>query len=86
MSNTAHACPTLVCSTPEPACYPRQRGHSHHGQSGGYWGGACVLGNVTLGDGCVVGANAVVLVDVPARGVAVGVPARVIPVNASCWV
>ena len=45
--------------------------------------GACVLGNVTLGDGCVVGANAVVLMDVPAGGVAVGVPARVIRVNAS---
>ena len=45
--------------------------------------GACVLGNVTLGDGCVVGANAVVLMDVPAGGVAVGVPARVIRVNAA---
>ena len=43
--------------------------------------GACVLGNVTLGDGCVVGANAVVLMDVPAGGVAVGVPARVIRVH-----
>lgn len=45
--------------------------------------GACVLGNVTLGDGCVVGANAVVLMDVPAGGVAVGVPARVIRVHAT---
>lgn len=40
--------------------------------------GAKVLGAVTLGRGCVVGANAVVLDDVPAGGVAVGVPARVI--------
>jgi serine O-acetyltransferase len=36
------------------------------------------LGPVHLGDGCVVGANAVVLDDVPAHALAVGVPARII--------
>ena len=41
--------------------------------------GAKVLGPVTLGDGATVGANAVVLCDVPPGGVAVGVPARVLP-------
>lgn len=41
--------------------------------------GAKVLGGLTLGSGCVVGANAVVLADVPAGAVAVGVPARVLP-------
>jgi serine O-acetyltransferase len=41
--------------------------------------GVCVLGNVHLGDGCVVGANAVVLQDVPAGAVAVGIPARIVP-------
>ena len=40
--------------------------------------GAKVLGPVRLGDGATVGANAVVLCDVPAGGVAVGVPARVV--------
>ncbi|MBW8778500.1 MAG: serine acetyltransferase [Burkholderiales bacterium] len=40
--------------------------------------GAKVLGAVTLGRGCVVGANAVVLVDVPAGSLAVGVPARIV--------
>lgn len=45
--------------------------------------GACVLGDVELGDGCVVGANAVVLSNVPPGGVAVGVPARVIRINPS---
>lgn len=40
--------------------------------------GARVLGNVTLGEGCQVGANAVVLDDVPAHATAVGVPARVV--------
>lgn len=40
--------------------------------------GAKVLGAVTLGKGCVVGANAVVLRDVPPGCLAVGVPARII--------
>jgi serine O-acetyltransferase len=40
--------------------------------------GAKVLGGVTIGRGAVVGANAVVLIDVPAGGVAVGIPARVV--------
>jgi serine O-acetyltransferase len=41
--------------------------------------GAKVLGSVHLGDGCRVGANAVVLTSVPAAYVAVGVPARLQP-------
>jgi serine O-acetyltransferase len=40
--------------------------------------GAKVLGPVTLGARCVVGANAVVISDVPPDSVAVGVPARVL--------
>lgn len=40
--------------------------------------GAKVLGRVTLGMGCIVGANAVVLADVPPGRLAVGVPARII--------
>jgi len=40
--------------------------------------GAKVLGPVRLGRGCVVGANAVVLADVPAGCLAVGVPARIV--------
>ncbi len=39
--------------------------------------GAKVLGPVNLGDGAVIGANAVVLSDVPAGALAVGVPAVV---------
>jgi len=39
---------------------------------------AVVLGGVTIGDGCVVGAGAVVTKDLPAYSVAVGVPARIV--------
>ncbi|MDG2307848.1 MAG: DapH/DapD/GlmU-related protein [Candidatus Binatia bacterium] len=38
--------------------------------------GAKVLGGVTIGDGARIGANAVVLSDVPADYTAVGIPAR----------
>lgn len=38
--------------------------------------GAKVLGALTLGDGCVIGANAVVVKDVPTRHVAMGIPAK----------
>ncbi|MBN1689165.1 MAG: serine O-acetyltransferase [Candidatus Omnitrophica bacterium] len=38
--------------------------------------GAVVVGGCKLGDGAVVGANAVVLSDVPAKHIAVGIPAK----------
>lgn len=41
--------------------------------------GAAILGPVTVGDGARIGANAVVLCDVPAGATAVGVPARILP-------
>jgi acetyltransferase-like isoleucine patch superfamily enzyme len=37
-----------------------------------------ILGPVTIGDHAVIGAGAVVLCDVPAYGVAVGNPARLL--------
>jgi serine O-acetyltransferase len=40
--------------------------------------GACILGPVTIGRGARIGANAVVMVDVPAGATAVGVPARIV--------
>ena len=40
--------------------------------------GAKILGNVTIGKEAKIGANAVVLKDVPAYSTAVGVPARII--------
>lgn len=40
--------------------------------------GACILGRVTVGDRAVIGANAVVIEDVPAGAVVGGVPAKLI--------
>ncbi|MBI3418706.1 MAG: serine O-acetyltransferase [Proteobacteria bacterium] len=40
--------------------------------------GAKLLGPITVGDGAQIGANAVVLKDIPAGAIAVGLPARVI--------
>jgi len=40
--------------------------------------GACVLGPVRIGNGARIGANAVVLADIPAGAVAVGIPARIV--------
>ena len=44
------------------------------------WLGAkvTVLKGVTIGDGAIIGANAVVTRDIPPRAIAVGVPARVV--------
>lgn len=41
--------------------------------------GAKLLGPITIGDNVMIGANAVVLCDVPANSIAVGVPAVVKP-------
>lgn len=40
--------------------------------------GAKVLGNITIGENCKIGANSVVVKDVPCSSTAVGVPARII--------
>jgi len=44
--------------------------------------GAKILGEVEIGDSCRIGANAVVLASIPARHIAVGVPAVVKPIAA----
>lgn len=43
-------------------------------------GGAKVLGNITIGENSKIGANSVVVKDIPANCTAVGIPARVIGV------
>jgi len=42
------------------------------------YAGACVLGDIELGENAVVGANAVVLQDIPKNTSAVGAPARIV--------
>ena len=41
--------------------------------------GAKILGPIRIGDDVAIGANAVVLIDVPPNSIAVGVPARILP-------
>lgn len=43
--------------------------------------GAKVLGNVKVGNNVSIGANAVVIYDVPDNHIAVGIPAKNIPIN-----
>ena len=40
--------------------------------------GAKILGNINIGDNCQIGANSVVLKDVPANSTVVGIPARIV--------
>jgi serine O-acetyltransferase len=51
---------------------PRVGGHVDIGA------GAKIIGPVTIGDHAQIGANAVVLIDVPAHGIAVGNPAKLV--------
>lgn len=43
--------------------------------------GAKILGPIYLGDGSVIGANAVVVCNVPPVSIAVGIPAKISPLN-----
>lgn len=48
--------------------------------------GACILGKINIGDNAKVGANAVVLTDVPSGATAVGVPAVMKVAKTECEV
>lgn len=43
--------------------------------------GCCILGSIHIGDNVKVGANAVVLQDIPDNCTVVGVPARIVKIN-----
>lgn len=43
--------------------------------------GAKILGDIQIGDDAKIGANAVVLMDVPAGAIAVGIPAKILQKN-----
>jgi serine O-acetyltransferase len=45
--------------------------------------GAKILGSIKVGDDSAIGANAVVLQDVPPNSIAIGIPARIIPRRAA---
>lgn len=47
--------------------------------------GAKIIGDIKVGDNAVIGANAVVLDDVPENAVAVGIPARIIKSNSATY-
>lgn len=54
------------------------RGSPHIGNRVDIGAGAKLLGPIRIGDDTAIGANAVVICDVPANSIAVGIPARII--------
>jgi serine O-acetyltransferase len=56
-----------------------QRGSPVIGNRCDIGAGAKLLGPITIGDDVAIGANAVVITDVPSNSIAVGVPARIRP-------
>lgn len=60
-----------------------QRGAPTLGNRVDIGAGAKILGAIHIGDDVLIGANAVVLTDVPSNCIAVGVPARVLPRKAA---
>jgi serine O-acetyltransferase len=59
--------------------HTRQRGSPVIGNRVDIGAGAKILGPIRIGDDVAIGANAVVIRDVPANSIAVGVPARIVP-------
>lgn len=57
------------------------RGHPYIGNNVYIGTGACILGGITIGDNSKIGANAVVITDVPKGGVVVGIPAKIIKIE-----
>lgn len=43
--------------------------------------GACILGGVRIGNNAKIGANAVVITDIPDNATAVGIPAKIVKVS-----
>src|SRR3984957_21207362 len=56
-----------------------QRGAPVIGNRADIGAGAKILGAIRIGDDVAIGANAVVITDVPSNSIAVGVPARIRP-------
>jgi serine O-acetyltransferase len=60
---------------------PRKHGVPIIGDNCTIYNGAQIIGPVTIGDNCIVGANSVVLENVPDKCIAAGVPAKIIKRN-----
>ena len=56
----------------------RQGSSPYIGDNVSFGSGSKIIGKIRVGDGAKIGANAVVIRDVPANATAVGVPARVL--------
>jgi serine O-acetyltransferase len=56
-----------------------QRGSPVIGDRVDIGAGAKILGPIRIGDDVLIGANAVVITDVPSNSIAVGVPAKILP-------
>ena len=63
----------------------KKEGAPYIGENSAIGTGARLLGPIRVGKNCYIGANAVVLDDIPDNCVAVGVPARVIKTNINIW-
>ena len=59
----------------------REKRHPNLGDHVTVGAGAAIIGPVIIGDGCVVGAQAVVMTDAPAHSLLVGVPAKPRPIE-----
>ena len=59
--------------------HTEQRGSPVIGNRVDIGAGAKVLGPIHIGDDVAIGANAVVITDVPSNSIAVGIPARILP-------
>jgi serine O-acetyltransferase len=68
---------TLGGKTPTSRDHAVGRRHPQLGNRVSVGTGAAILGSVTIGDDAIIGALSVVLDDVPAGALAVGIPAKV---------
>jgi serine O-acetyltransferase len=68
---------TLGGKTPTSRDHAVGRRHPQLGNRVSVGTGAAILGSVTIGDDAIIGALSVVLEDVPAGALAVGIPAKV---------
>lgn len=83
INDNAHGDPNNIfdlCTPPENRPLS-SKGKIHISKNVWIGEGACILAGVNIGQGAIIGANAVVTKDIPNFAIAVGVPARIIKNN-----